>query len=93
MKQLFKEYFKQIFLIFPLILVIAAILVSYFSSAEMAILTARHVFGIFITAALYGVIFYKRAEMSIKTGLCFIFFLILWGVFCTIVINFLVLNL
>lgn len=93
MKQLFKEYFRQIFLVFPLILVITALLISHFSPAEAAILTASHVFGILISAAVYGVIFFKSAETSIKTGLCFILFLILWGVFCTIVINFLVLTL
>ena len=37
MKQLFKEYFRQIFLVFPLILVITALLISYFSPAEAAI--------------------------------------------------------
>lgn len=76
-----------------MILVITALLISHFSPAETAILTASHVFGILMAAVLYGVIFCKRAETSIKTGLCFILFLILWGIFCTIVINFLVLNL
>lgn len=72
---------------------VTALLISYFSPAEAAILTASHVLGILISAAVYGVIFCKRAETSIKTGLYFLLFLILWGIFRTIVINFLVLTL
>lgn len=93
MRQLFKEYFKQIFLVFPLILVITALFISYFSPAETALLTAKHVVGVSITAALYGAVLYKRAEVSIKAGVCFIFFLILWAFFCTIIINFLIFSL